>query len=246
MDNTGETQGDIHAVNSHTGQEESHTRPLTREGPTVSVPEGASLDYDEVLLDYEQLRKSLEGQKLDKRLTFVRERAGIKREDQKSFNVISKCATIAESVVKLTENLTVADVTSDRLNQIYLCGVAQLAYLREETAALFVKGEYGDNTARIYRHMQKSSVLNAKSVERLRSAVTLAAAKQETPTTDFSRDRGSFRSRGGFYRGGRGNFRGYYRGQNNYNNYNNQYQGQSNSYTEFQNRQVGGRDDSTD
>jgi hypothetical protein len=55
------------------------------QGPTSNHRDSASLsniDFEEVLLDYEQLKKSLEGPKVDKSLTFVRDRSGIKRDDR--------------------------------------------------------------------------------------------------------------------------------------------------------------------
>jgi hypothetical protein len=82
--------------------------------------------------------------------------------------------------VKLTQDIQPEQITEDRLNQLFLCAIAQLAYLREETASLFVKGEYGENTARLYRHMQRSTVLNKDSVDRLVDAVNLANAKSDS------------------------------------------------------------------
>ena len=224
---------------------DSHTGPRGYRGPESDQDNASpvsAIDFEEVLLDYEQLRKSLESQKVDKSLTFVRERTGIKRDDQKTFNVINKCAGIAECVVKLTQNVEPEQVNAERLNKLFLCAVAQLTYLREESAALFVRSEYGDNTAKFFRHMQRSTVLNKNSVDRLVDAVSLANAKHEVNQSDFnSRDRPSYR---GNYRGNyRSNYRGNYRGYNS--SFRGQGQGQfnSNPYNSFQSRQVGGRSD---
>lgn len=162
---------------------------------------------DGLLQDFEQLRKSLERIKIDKKLTFSRERTGIKREDQRTFNVICKCATIAETVAKIVQSLEPKDVTTEQLDQIFLCAATQLGYLREESAALFVKGEYGPTTARLYRHMTKHTVMNPENVEILRSAAQLAAIQDQFSGNRNSNTRGRGRGvwRGNYYGQGQGN-----------------------------------------
>lgn len=156
-----------------------------------------SVDADGLAQDFDQLKRSVERVQIDKRLTFSRDKTGIKREDQRAYNVIAKCATFAETVVKLTQNLDPPDVSEEILNNIFLCAVAQLGYLREESASLFVKGEYGNTTARLYRHLQKHTTLNPESVETLRSAVQLAAFHETQPNTGRGRGRGGNNWRGG-------------------------------------------------
>jgi hypothetical protein len=44
---------------------------------------------------------------------------------------------------------------------------------------LFIKGEYGQNTARLYRNIQKHSTLSPESVEFLKSAVQLSSLQEQ-------------------------------------------------------------------
>ena len=201
-----------HKKGSHEGEDEDEF--FNKKNYNASKQAVPVEDFSQ---DYELLRKSLDSVKVDKQFTFIREISGIKCEDQKAYNVISKCANLAETVIKLVQGIPAHEVSPDRLNNIFLCGVAQLAYLRDEAASLFVKGEYGDNAARLYRHMQKSTVINPSSVEVLKSAVQLAAIQDQEKSNQYSRGRGgysrSYRGGGGGYRGN--NFRGGYNRFNN-------------------------------
>ncbi len=47
---------------------------------------------DGLLQDYDQLKRSLERVQFDKKITFTRDRTGVKRDDQRTYNSIVKCA----------------------------------------------------------------------------------------------------------------------------------------------------------
>ncbi len=93
-----------------------------------------------ILQDYEQLRRSLECMQIDKSITFVKDRQGIKREDQRHYNVIAKCAGFAEIIAKLMSNVDPDQISEHTLNNIFLCASAQLAYLRERKCQLIHQG----------------------------------------------------------------------------------------------------------
>ncbi len=130
-----------------------------------------------ILQDYDQLKRSLERVQVDKKITFTRDRTGVKREDQRTYNIIAKCANFAEIIIKLVQNTDPGQITEHTLNNIFLCRAAQLRYLREEAANLFVKSEYGPEAARLYRGVQKHGPLTANGVELLSNVVQLANVK---------------------------------------------------------------------
>ncbi len=131
-----------------------------------------------ILQDYDQLNRSLERVQVDKKITFTRDRTGVKREDQRTYNIIAKCANFAEIIIKLVQNTDPGQITEHTLNNIFLCRAAQLGYLRGEAANLFVKGEYGLEAARLYRVVQKHGPLTTNRVELLSNVVQLANVKE--------------------------------------------------------------------
>jgi hypothetical protein len=64
----------------------------------------------------ENLRKSV--QRI-KKVHTSKYRTGVKRDDQRAFNVISKCAQFAETTAKLVTDISPDDVTEQRLNDLY-------------------------------------------------------------------------------------------------------------------------------
>ncbi len=109
--------------------------------------EGFQCPSDGLLQDYDQLKRSLERVQVDKKITFTRNHTGVKREDQRTYNIIAKCTYFAEMIIKLVQNTDPEHITEHTLNNIFLCEAAQLGYLREEEANLFVKDEYGPEAA---------------------------------------------------------------------------------------------------
>ncbi len=56
-----------------------------------------------------------------KKITLTREHAGVKREDQRIYNIIAKCANVAETIIKLVQNTDLEEITEHTLNNIFLC-----------------------------------------------------------------------------------------------------------------------------
>ncbi len=131
------------------------------------------------LQHYDQLKRSLDSIQVDKKITFTRDRTGVKREDQRTYNIIGKCANFAETITKIVQNTDPEQITEHTQNHIFLCGAAQLGYLGEEAANLFVKGEYGPEAARLYRGVQNLCPLTANRVELLSNVIQLANVREQ-------------------------------------------------------------------
>ncbi len=143
-----------------------------------------------ILQDYEQLRRSLERMQIDKSITFVRDQQGIKREDQRHFNVIAKCSGFGETIAKLVSNVDPDQISEHTLNNIFLCASAQLAYLTEENANLYIKGQLGPEVATMMRGVLKSMLQwQHKTIEGLSSEVQLAAVKEQQKQSKFTYQR---------------------------------------------------------
>ena len=95
------------------------------------------------------------------------------------FNTICKCATIAETQMKLLCSVSTETVTNQQLDDLFVTAYAQNLYLREELASLYIKADYGDNTARMYKSLQKGQIFRPQQVEVLKSAVQLASVQHQ-------------------------------------------------------------------
>ena len=157
----------------------SHSRVQAEPCPIAPGQQNVPADADAVFDQYDMIRDSVSRTKLNPCWTFKRERSGIKREDQKHFNTICKCATIAETQMKLLCSVSTETVTNQQLDDLFVTAYAQNLYLREELANLYIKADYGDNTARMYKSLQKGQIFCPQKVEVLKSAVQLASMQQQ-------------------------------------------------------------------
>ena len=171
---------------------------------------------DAVIQEFEGLKRSLERIRIDSKLTFVRDRTGIRKDDQRQYNVIGKCATFAETIIKLIQTVPPSEVTEELLDQVFLCAMAQLSYLREEASNLYIKSEFGPRVSRMMRGVQRHAPLTAEKVDTLSAVVQLASA-QEASRPDRDRDRN--RRQWSQWQGRRGQF-------------------SNNSYSKYTNRSV--------
>ena len=81
-------------------------------------------------------------------------RQGIKREDQRILNLITKSARYIETTLKILGELvaTKSPLTNDQLDQISICQVAHLCYLQDEYANLVVKSGFNPTTSQFFDH----------------------------------------------------------------------------------------------
>ena len=137
-------------------------------------------------------------------------RTGIKREDQQTLNVLSKCGRYVKTVMKLISQSKEGEQLD--LEPIILSLHANINYLQDEyAAALLVKGKFDDSTAQFFRSLQKAnSGFDSQSINNVRIAAELTSISARS--TNY-----------------RGNYRQVYRGNqsNNFNRfgYNNRFYG---------------------
>ena len=143
----------------------SHSRVQAEPSPITPGQQNVPADADAVFDQYDMIRDSVSCTKLNPCWTFKRERSGIKREDQKLFKSICKCATIAETQMKLLCSVSPETVTNQQLDDLFVTAYAQNLYLREELANLYIKADYGDNTARMYKSLQKGQIFQLASMQ---------------------------------------------------------------------------------
>lgn len=144
-------------------------------------------------------------------------KVGILRQDLATYNVLVRNARYTETLLKILCSNTVETIKEEDLKNLFLVMVGQMRYIQEEYSSLYVKGQFGQNTANFYRQLQKNtSALNSRQVPVLESAVKLANVKESQPQIrERSRFGGTGRGFSNFpFRGGRG-----YRGRGSFNNF---------------------------
>ena len=203
---------------------QANLAPSTRDriihGPSPQAAANGS-EADELQEQFNSLKSSLDRVILPPLYKLHDSRSGVKREDQPALNILSKCGRYVETCLKF-----LGSVDTDRpvdLEPLTTVLLANIKYLQDEYAALLVKGKFDNNTAQLFRSLQKNnSGFTAENIHNVKIAAELSSFAQKPshlqPSRNFG-NRGSYfdtAHRGGFYRGGyRGNYRG--RGSDNFN-----------------------------
>ena len=189
-------------------------------GPSPQAAANGS-EADELQEQFNLLKSPLDRVILPPLYKLHDSRSGVKREDQLALNILSKCGRYVETCLKF-----LGSVDTDRpvdLEPLTTVLLANIKYLQDEYAALLVKGKFDNNTAQLFRSLQKNnSGFTAENIHNVKIAAELSSFAQKPshlqPSRNFG-NRGSYfdtAHRGGFYRGGyRGNYRG--RGSDNFN-----------------------------
>ena len=136
-------------------------------------------------------------------------RAGIKREDQPLLNVLSKSGRYVETILKLFSRAQEGEDLD--IEPIVTVCLAHIQYLQEEYAACLVKGRFDDNTAQLFKALQKgTSGFTDSCLQNVRVAAELSSIANRYPSNNtrynsfrggYGRPRfGSWRGRGGFER----------------------------------------------
>ncbi|KAH3788977.1 hypothetical protein DPMN_167143 [Dreissena polymorpha] len=130
---------------------------------------------------FSALKDSLSRVSLPAELKLNESRQGIRRSDQPVLNILKQCSRYSETSAKLLATLEPGQpLTHDTLDKLFLVAHAQCKYLQDEYAAVLVYSQFDNSTSRLFRALKKNtSGLNAKSLETLRSAATLAAASRQ-------------------------------------------------------------------
>ncbi len=156
--------------------------------------------------------------RLSNDLHFVGSQKGLRAESREVAAIISNSARYTEvSLEVLLELLRQSKANpgfhiNKALDEVVMCQVAQLKYLQEEQAALFVQGQFGKKTHTLFRQFNHhTTAFNSSDIEVLRAATQLASVPPEPvqQTTNFrGHGHGSFNfcGCGGFSGRGRGGY----------------------------------------
>ena len=107
------------------------------------------------------------------------DRVGIRREDQKTLNVIARCGRFTETCFKILKKQpdSVDGIDKDGTAELYTLFCAELGYLQDEYGCLFVSSFGDSQTAKLFRQLRKNtSSLPADAIEDLRCAAQVSAA----------------------------------------------------------------------
>ncbi|MEW8544183.1 MAG: hypothetical protein AB2693_11675 [Candidatus Thiodiazotropha sp.] len=154
-------------------------------------------EFKDIQEKFNVIKSSVDKVILPSQLKLHDSRAGIKREDQPVLNVVSKCGRYIETVLKLISESDEGKPVD--LASISISLVANLKFLQDEYAALLVKGRFDNNTAQLFRSLQK----NNSGFDEASLANVRAAAELSSVATRFQPNQ-TYRGRGGY----RGNYRG--------------------------------------
>ena len=136
----------------------------------------------------------------------------MKRDQQVTYGIITKCADFSETALKLMLSLNLDNIQESDLRDLWMIHFAQLRYLQEEYSHLLVQGRFDrvDPTiAKLFRSMQKqTSGFTDSGLDILQKSIDIAGAAAKHPNyTSAGHTVGQsqpFRGRGRYNRGPRG------------------------------------------
>lgn len=182
-------------------------------GPASGAEYGTAEDLglDQIQEQFNGIRASVDKVILPPYLKLHDSRSGVKRDDQQALNVISKCGRYTETALKILSQ--VKDDESFDVKPLITTLTANINYLQEEYATLLVKGRFDDQTAQLFRSLQKgNSGFDSRSINNVRIAAELSSIPRgySRPQHFGNRPQGrGYNPRGGFG-GYSGPPRGYY------------------------------------
>ena len=181
---------------------------ISQPSPTPVLPRRAARPESDIQCDFKALKDSLVKVRLHSDLCVNDSRTGIKREDQGAYDVLVKAARYVETSLKVLDNIQQAgDVTQQDLENLALCGLAQVRYLQDEYSALVVQGTCSKDIGRLFRSFRRNtSGLTEDAIDDLRNASQVAAAMQPQQNSQQYQPQRQGRSSGrGFrFQNGRG------------------------------------------
>jgi len=209
-------------------------QPRSREhSPASANRSGAPVlnhasDDESLQRDFEVLKDCLQRVKLpqDCKLVDTISKQGIKKDDQSTLSVISKGARYVETALKWMS--TQDEQTPPNYSDLLTILMAHMQFLSAEYSALVVKGTFDQETAKIFKCLQKNTLsFRGDALQHLRDAAQIGAARaQVTPQNSGNYGNYGNRQRGqGQQNYGRGpprygnRDRGQYRQRDPYRNY---------------------------
>ena len=161
-----------------------------------------SISTEDIQGEFRRVKDSYTKVTLPPEIRLNAERVGIKREDQPKYNILVNSAKYSETVLKIIA-ASKGQVNAENTAQIITCLTAHQQFLKDEYSNLLVKTNFNQETANLFRHLQRNqSAFPQSAISNLQSAATIAAATQQFQHHNRGRGfRGRFR---GQYRRGRG------------------------------------------
>ncbi|KAJ8030285.1 hypothetical protein HOLleu_26650 [Holothuria leucospilota] len=230
------TDDNITGVNTNTNVGAAQERDsVTHDGDFLEHSPDQNLvttaNYQE---EFQSIRDSLSRLKLPNDLKLNESKQGIRREDQQTLAVLSRCGRYTDTTLKALAAIgeiseeAPREFLENELAQIIKIQQAQIKYLQDEYANLVVQSKFDKTTSQTFRSLQRNtSGLNANALKNLKLATAISSAGLHQQTTSNQRD-SSYRptsqsSWRGSYNPGRQGFRGRGRGNNSYYNSNYNY-----------------------
>ena len=173
----------------------------------LSPGAAATEDIGDIQSTFQNIKDNIQGIRLPNDHKLQDSRSGIKRQDQTAFNNLSKCGRYVETGLKLLfklkeppEDPNVAAIFQD----IYVVLLANLRYLQDEYSALLVSGTVNQETARIFRALNRNtSGFTADAIQNIQHAAAVVAASNQSEEPDRSTQRSTSFNR---FQGRRGQF----------------------------------------
>ena len=126
--------------------------------------------------------------KLPAELCLKQSKQGVSRENQTTYNLITRSAKYTETSVKLLSTLKEGEVSEVDLQNLFTVQLAHTRYLQDELASIIVQSQFDPTTTKLFRSLQRnSSVFTPEALENLRRAAAISAAK---PNLQQQRGRG--------------------------------------------------------
>ena len=174
-------------------------------GPNLGTAANVTDDLSAIQEHFNSIKSSVERVVLPPNLKLHDARTGVKKEDQTTLNVLSRCGRYIETALKVLSQVD-EDSGSVDLTPLVVTLLANIRYLQDEYAALLVKGRFDNPTAQLFRSLQRhNSGFDSQNIQNVRVAAELASigrSNNRNADTFYNRGgfRGSFSNRGRGYR----------------------------------------------
>ena len=143
--------------------------------------------------DFLSLKDAVQKIKIPSDFLLNESKAGIRREDQGTLNILAKSARYSEVGLKLLSTLTESNITDADIKQLMTIHAAHVRFLQDEYAHLVVLGKYPKETAQVFRSLQRNtSGLNAEALHNLKLAVEVTP--QSSNINSAGTSSGNYRS----------------------------------------------------
>ena len=175
----------------------------------INQRQNTAEDILDLQADFLALKDALQKIKLPADYLLNESKAGIRKEDLGTLNVLSKSARYSEVALKLLSKTQVdGHVSEADIKQLVTIHAAHMRYLQDEYANLVVHGIYPKEIAQMFRSLQKNtSGLSTEALKNLKLAVEVTSQQVQAHSSNSTgasyRSSQRVRSRGNYF-GSRG------------------------------------------